>query len=153
MAPDDTLVNVNGPWLIKRQKWIDTIAGKFGEGILTQAPLTIDEGGHVAPFEAESLVKIINEAAVECYSAGVNIMALKHMSSVNPHVPICESKVRDLKKAVLARPSVCPFTIDVAVTWRPKQQPPWGQLSRVSPEATKYYVCGCRRCNTYIQCT
>ena len=135
-GPKVDLVNVNGPWIIKRQQWIDNIVGQFGDEILSQPPLTIAAGGHIAPFEVASLAKIAAEGKVDSYTAGVNIMAIKHFECVNPHVPIYESKVRDLKNTVLqGSATVCPFVIDIAVTWRLKQDPPWGQLHRVSPEA------------------
>lgn len=134
------VIEVNGEWTLKRNGWIATIVGAFGEGIQTTPPLTTAEGGYIQPFDQIALNDMLADdhaADVQnptlSYTAGVNIMSLDHSVSMTPHVPVVENRVKELKSHI-ATPSSCPFTIDVAVTWGKKAKVPWGKLVRVSPE-------------------
>lgn len=134
-------IEVNGDWSLKRTGWITTIVGEFGESILTAPPLTIVEGGDIQPFEQAELNALLDaDALVDSpdpelsYTAGVNTMAIDHSTSMTPHVPAVEARVKELKSHLVSPNSSCPFTVDVAVTWGKKAKVRWGKLVRVSPE-------------------
>ena len=49
------------------------------------------------------------------------------------NVPVMEARVTELMQQTLNQPTMCPFTFDVAITWRTNQSPPFGKMELISP--------------------
>jgi hypothetical protein len=116
----------NAAWLAEVQQAINVIVGKFGADIMTAPPLSIADGGYLAPYDEPQF----NVSSGE-YFCGVNIFSAQPLMSLTPNVPIMDIAVKELKPDM---PTMSP-SIHVAATGRNTSP-----LLRVSPEEPVHAV-------------
>ena len=82
------VVAVHADWLANRQDWITTITSKFGEDVLTAAPLDVSNGAYIEALDPNVMKTVVNSPGTlgdgECIAAGCSFMAFDHSANQPP---------------------------------------------------------------------
>lgn len=129
--------NPNVEWHNKVNDALDTIKGHYGLGIVDASPLTLEEGGKIAPIDwevMESRLTSTDDSDPVVCSGGVNVLWGNPCQSQTPSVRINVRAIELMSQNLWGGGKIVPLLEPVDFVAKPMVKGKPAEFERVSPE-------------------